>query len=722
MNHQLKLLVSLILVICLPYSPAFSQSQQETISSKLPAILKADKVDGDQKEQTITATGNVEVSKGINKLYANQVIYKKKDSLIQAEGNIELNNSDIGKLFANKAKLKDDLSQGEFTDSAIIFNDGSYLESKKILRELNQITVLKSPYYSICPNDEIKSNLDLENQRNFASIKSSQAVINQADGTIRTKHAVLKLFEIPVFYIPYLRNSLNQKERKSGFLNPQYTKSNKFGLGFRLPYYLNIAPNKDLKLTPDFNTRATKLIMGSEYRHLTKYGEYNLNMTIANNNIESNNDKNIINRTNKKIRWNFSGEGNFDFTDNTGFAFNVNNVSDKDYLRDFENNYLSNTTSRASLDYINNRTYLATSFLRFQELEDQTLKNRTPYIIPQIDFEKQLKSIFYKEKYQITSNFTSVNRNDGLRYNRISITPEVIIPFNLKGNLFKINGKVQGDLYSFDENYQDPSKQKNLSTTQTNYRPAISLEWRFPLIRKDHNKTIIIEPIVNLIASSFKRPNKDLANEDSNNSQLSFSNFFADDHIAGFDRNEAGERAVYGFRSSLFNDLGKFGLTLGQIYHKSYEQQDVEINGIGNNKSSNIIGQASYKLGNKFSISYVFQLNNQDYNNELNEIIANLNYDRFELTSNYLLIKESSINNLRREQLSINSKVKLAGKWWAQGSVTQDLESSQTISKSLTLKRDGCCTNFSFAITEQNPENLNKAVKSFSVNFAFKNF
>src|SRR5690625_7505291 len=56
-------------------------------------------------------------------------------------------------------------------------------------------------------------------------------------GTAR--HARLKLFHVPVFYVPYVRFPVGD-ERQTGFLFPAIGESRRDGTEFSVPFYWNI--------------------------------------------------------------------------------------------------------------------------------------------------------------------------------------------------------------------------------------------------------------------------------------------------------------------------------------------------------------------------------------------------------------------------------------------------------------------------------------------------
>jgi len=70
----------------------------------------------------------------------------------------------------------------------------------------------------------------------------------------------------PIFYSPYLSFPLHQ-ERKSGFITPHYGSTNTGGVEVTIPYYWNIAPNRDATVSPRIMTRRGVLVHG-EFRYL----------------------------------------------------------------------------------------------------------------------------------------------------------------------------------------------------------------------------------------------------------------------------------------------------------------------------------------------------------------------------------------------------------------------------------------------------------------------
>jgi len=708
-------------LICFLPDFAFALPSAKMKDKGVPSVLKADEVDGDREKNILTATGNVEVTKGSSVFYADKVTYEKDGGVIKAFGNIKAKNIEVGNLIASSAEVKDDFSQGQFLDSRIVFDDGSYLISPKVERKSAVTTVLYKPIYSICPNPDISNDNEIAGKkRDFASIKSKNTTIDREEDVIRSKNAVLRIYDVPLLYTPYLSVALPSKKRKSGFLSPSYIRTSNLGLGVKVPYYFNIDSNIDLTTSP-LVTFNNQFLIENQLRHLTSYGEYDLNLEVANNEIKRTVDSNVVKRTEKSLRWRLRGIGKFDYTLNTGLDFKLNLVGDRDYGRDYHFDFITNyTLSHVNLDYIKGREYHAVKLVKIQELENYDDKVAEPTIIP-IDshIESKPRLGFFKEKFALTSNATTITREDGVQYRRVTAIPELSVPFNMNGNLFTLDTKIQGDLYSVENNSVTRDQDIN-RTTQSNYKPETSINWRLPLIKKNKESTLMIEPMANFVVSSYKKSFDESINEDSNDNELTVTNLFVSDRISGFDRNESGKRVNYGVKSSLFNSFGEFDLNIGQGY-RSGGTQDVSIRGFGTNNKSNFVGQASYKAIKYLSVNYSFQLNQSNFRNEVNQLNTTLDFDKVMISSGYLLIRKSEQNLNKKEQMSFESRFKLSADWRVGFLMKKDLITNRTLSRSAILERDGCCTNFMFSISETNPSSLSKPQKSFNISLQFKN-
>ncbi len=676
-------------------------------------VLKADNISGNKTNTKLTATGNVEAIRSPYSLKAEEAIYENKT--ISAFGQVVINNLEVGKVFAKQAEVADNFKTGVFSSANILFNDGSYIFSSQINRQENDITTLKNPIFSICPNPDIANNNKLAGKiNNLITIKSNSATIDRLKNSFTAEQANFYFYKVPFLHIPYLKFPLPAKKRQSGFLPPSYSRNSNFGFGLKLPYYLDISPSSDLTIYPTYYFDSQQILFDNQLRQITTYGKYQANLELANNNVKSFNDRVVIDRTGKNIRWNIYGKGDFDFTHNTGITFDGNYISDRNFLRDYHFNYLPYTSSSLTANYINKNTYFGIKTIKFQELENANLENSAPFVLPKIEFFTKAKPFFAKEQIAIAIDTTSINRREGLQYSRLSASPQVKLPFNLAGNLFEFSTKLTNDFYWLSDSFNEISQ-----TNRSNFKTENSFTWSLPLRKELQKNTITLEPIVKIVTSSFKTSNNKIINQDSNNSEITIGNLFINNRIAGFDRNEAGKRISYGIKASSFGQR-ELDLILGQSFLLSNKEQDIAIRGFNNSNKSNIVGQIGMAKNKYFNFTYNFQLQESDLRNDINQLNTYVNYQKFFLNNEFLLIRKTITNQNKISQFSTNLGFSHK-KWRYQVNFIEDLVQKRIIQRGFSIINNGCCVDFGFSIAESNQSNLTKPQRTFNLSIAFKN-
>lgn len=103
---------------------------------------------------------------------------------------------------------------------------------------------------------------------NSWQIQAKDIHLDYVSQTGVAKHSVLKLHNLPVFYVPYL-SFPTSSARKSGFLMPYVGYTNINGFEVATPYYLNLAPNYDATITPHYYSMRG-LMIGGATRFLTQ--------------------------------------------------------------------------------------------------------------------------------------------------------------------------------------------------------------------------------------------------------------------------------------------------------------------------------------------------------------------------------------------------------------------------------------------------------------------
>ena len=135
------------------------------------------------------------------------------------------------------------------------------------------------------------------------------------------KNAWLHFSNVPVFYVPRYRFLASDDKRKSGFLLPEIGNSSDSGRQFSLPFYFNLAPNKDATLIPRYySKRGLQLNLESRYLYSLEQG--NLKFAWINDNRFDDS------------RYSYEFDHKVSAGDSFSMDINLKHVSDDFYLED----------------------------------------------------------------------------------------------------------------------------------------------------------------------------------------------------------------------------------------------------------------------------------------------------------------------------------------------------------------------------------------------------
>jgi LPS-assembly protein len=220
----------------------------------VPTFTAADKMDGRTNED-IHLRGNGELRRNGSVLKGDALDYNQDTDVATATGNVRLLKG--GTLVTGPdAKLKITANEGTISTPAYEFHTtGGHGTAERIdFIDKDNSRITRGTYTTCAPD-----NVDWYFSASRIDIDSDRQV-----GTGR--NGVLHFFGVPVFAAPVMDFPLND-DRRSGFLAPVFGYNSRSGADVTLPYYFNIAPNRDLTLYPRLLSMRG-LQLGAEYRYL----------------------------------------------------------------------------------------------------------------------------------------------------------------------------------------------------------------------------------------------------------------------------------------------------------------------------------------------------------------------------------------------------------------------------------------------------------------------
>jgi len=199
--------------------------------------FSSDQLKVDEKTKVMVASGNVVITNNNRQITADKVEYDQNLDKAIATGNVILKEKD-GSIYTSESVVL----TNEFKSVVAIplygeLNDKSYIKATSLKKIDSGESYFKEGVYTACECDFKK------NSKPIWRIETKQVKHDPATQTIYLKHPVMKIFSIPVYYLPYLSFPDWTVKRRSGFLTPVYgySKQNRFHI--KVPYYY--APEND---------------------------------------------------------------------------------------------------------------------------------------------------------------------------------------------------------------------------------------------------------------------------------------------------------------------------------------------------------------------------------------------------------------------------------------------------------------------------------------------
>jgi LPS-assembly protein len=222
--------------------------------SRSPTFTSSDEIEGVVNRE-MKLKGRAQIRRNGTVAKADEIIYDPDTDIAELIGNAEFlkNNTYFS---GPRARFKVDAREGEMDTPYYEFRDTrGNGRANKLTIQSPDVFVFDKATYSTCSPE----NLDWY-------FSASRIEIDQDARVMYGKDGVMRFFDVPIAYIPAFSLPTGN-QRRTGLLAPLIGYNSNNGLDISQPYYVNIAPNRDLILTPRYmNHRGTQL--GANFRYI----------------------------------------------------------------------------------------------------------------------------------------------------------------------------------------------------------------------------------------------------------------------------------------------------------------------------------------------------------------------------------------------------------------------------------------------------------------------
>lgn len=225
-----------------------------------PSFISGDSLQGRPALET-RAIGNAEMRKRSIVVKADSLEYYQPDDLVKAQGNVRiLRNGDL--YTGPELELKVDAFSGYFLKPSYHFlrNDGRGQASRLDFIDDKRSVAYDTTFSTCKPEPEVLSWVP------DWVLKASRIRFDFDEESGTAEDVKLQFKDVTILSAPAMSFPLTDK-RKTGVLPPSINLDSVSGFETTLPYYWDIAPNRDLTLYPTLKTKRG-FQLGTEFRYL----------------------------------------------------------------------------------------------------------------------------------------------------------------------------------------------------------------------------------------------------------------------------------------------------------------------------------------------------------------------------------------------------------------------------------------------------------------------
>jgi LPS-assembly protein len=375
------------------------------------------------------------------------------------------------------------------------------------------------------------------------------------------RHVVMRFKDVPVFYTPYISFPLGD-ERKSGLLFPSLGHSGSNGFELEVPYYLNLAPNYDLTITPGVLTARGEQL-AEDFRYLTANSHGQLDATFLPDDKQQQHDNRSY------VRYT-------DITDiqhGLRFDADIASVSDSNYFESFavgtEQTSVTYLERRADVLYYDDVWRIRGQLQNYQTIDISVPDSERPYSrVPRVQASALYPIDNSNFEFAFDSEAVNFLRGVGPTGVRLNLSPE--IRWSSRGPGYFFEPAVGYDFTQYD--LQDPGL--GLPSTPTRALPYARLDTGLVFERAagaQGQRTQTLEP--RLVYSYVPYRNQDeLPIFDSGLPDLNLTELFRTNRYVGSDRIGDANQLAMAVTTRLFDTVSGtqyLSATIGQIRYFS---------------------------------------------------------------------------------------------------------------------------------------------------------
>lgn len=555
-------------------------------------------------------SGNVELSQGDVRMRADELSVNRDSGEVDARGNVVVIHPDI-RIAGSAARYQLESGQGEIDLAQY------RIVPMRARGDAEQARLLgdgQSAYQNINFTTCRPGNSDWQ-------LTAESLELDQVEGLGTASHAKLRFFDVPVLYTPTLTFPIDNR-RRSGLLIPSVGYRDQTGFDLSVPYYLNLAENYDLTLTPRLMSKRG-LMLGGEFRVLTETTEATLEAEFLpnDNEYDGDNDDRAAASLNSTTWLNAR----------TIAQLRLNWVRDDDHLRDFGNNLAITSEShleRAGELHYHGDTWDALGRVQYYQTIDEDIADEDrPYSrLPQLLMLLKDPDGIAGTTYHLGAEYVNFDRSGTMDGQRIALAPAISLP--LRKTWGFVEPKIGARYVGYDIANPDPGIDDSASTLTGVLSVDSGLYFDRSTGFFGNGVTHTLEPRLFYLYV----PEEDQDDQpvfDTGMFDFNFDNLFRENRFNGVDRIGDANQLTLALTSRMISERSGAELlrgSIGQIFY--FEDREVTLPGetVEDDSSSAIAAELAAELGGGWYTRGGLQWDPHDGNGNTDQALAQLGY------------------------------------------------------------------------------------------------
>lgn len=494
----------------------------------LPVTMMAEEFTG-RPDRELNLYRNVEITRGATGITADTACYRRVEDEVTAEGNINMWR------FGDRYK-GDALQLNLETGRGWVRNPAYHLHLNNAQGTAQRIDFLGEDQAVVV--DGTYSTCEGPNPAWY--LKSSSLRLDQGRDIGTAGKTVVYFKDVPILGTPALSFSLSGA-RRSGWLPPTVGFGSKGSGGVMVPYYFNIAPNRDLTVFPRYIfERGLQLGATGRYIGETAAGLYN-----GETHIEVLPNDRLAHRD----RWWIDTLHSQQLAPGWTFGWNAHAASDNEYPSDFSRTVAASAERQLlrelRTDYFGQYWSLTTRVQSYQVLQDPASSTRPELTVPR-PYDRLPQVNFHTGRYDVLGGFDWSLDAEAVRFshptdtvvqgNRANLVGQVSYPIVRPGWFFTPKLLMHATKYNLDNNFDsDGNVRNNISRVL----PTVSLDSGLVFERASslfgRAATQTLEPRLFYVRTPYK-DQSDIPNFDTAVAGFNYAQLFTENRFVGADK------------------------------------------------------------------------------------------------------------------------------------------------------------------------------------------